>query len=79
MAALIFILDTLLTLVVVAFLLRVLMPLVRADFRNPLGQAVLQFTSPRGDAAAQAVAAGRSRRRGLARRAAAGAARQDRA
>jgi YggT family protein len=46
MAALIFILDTLLTLVVVAFLLRLLMPLVRADFRNPIGQAVLQFTNP---------------------------------
>ena len=30
----------------VAFLLRVLMPLVRADFRNPLGQAVLRFTDP---------------------------------
>lgn len=46
MAALLFIVDALLTLVVVAFLLRVLMPLVRADFRNPLGQAVLQVTSP---------------------------------
>ena len=46
MAAILFILDTLLTLVVAAFLLRLLMPLVRADFRNPIGQAVLQFTSP---------------------------------
>jgi len=46
MAALLFIVDALLTLVVVAFLLRVLMPVVRADFRNPIGQAVLQFTSP---------------------------------
>jgi YggT family protein len=46
MAALVFLLDTLATLVVVAFLLRLLMPLVRADFRNPLGQAVLQFTNP---------------------------------
>jgi YggT family protein len=46
MAALLFILDALLTLVVVAFLLRLLMPLVRADFRNPIGQAVLQFTNP---------------------------------
>ena len=46
MAALLFILDALLTLVVVAFLLRLLMPLVRADFRNPIGQAVLQFTTP---------------------------------
>ena len=46
MAALLFLLDALLTLVVVAFLLRLLMPLVRADFRNPIGQAVLQFTNP---------------------------------
>lgn len=46
MAALYFILDALLTLVVVAFLLRVLLPVVRAEFRNPIGQAVLQFTSP---------------------------------
>lgn len=46
MAALLFVLDALLTLVVIAFLLRVLMPLVRADFRSPLGQAVLRFTSP---------------------------------
>jgi len=46
MTALLFIFDALLTLVVVAFLLRLLMPLVRADFRNPIGQAVLQLTSP---------------------------------
>jgi YggT family protein len=46
MAALLFILDALLTLVVVAFLLRLLMPVVRADFRNPIGQAVLQLTNP---------------------------------
>ena len=46
MAALLFIFDALLTLVVVAFLLRLLMPMVRADFRNPIGQAVLQLTSP---------------------------------
>lgn len=46
MDALLFILDALLTLVVIAFLLRLLMPLVRADFRNPIGQAVLRFTSP---------------------------------
>lgn len=46
MQALIYILDTLLKLVVCAFLLRVLLPLVRADFRNPIGQAVLSFTSP---------------------------------
>jgi YggT family protein len=46
MAALVFVVHTLLTLVVVAFLLRVLMPLVRADFRNPVGRAVLQVTDP---------------------------------
>jgi YggT family protein len=46
MAAILFVLHALLTLIVVAFLLRVLMPLVRADFRNPLGQAVLRFTDP---------------------------------
>jgi YggT family protein len=45
-ASLLFVLHSLLTLVVIAFLLRVLMPLVRADFRNPLGQAVLRFTDP---------------------------------
>lgn len=46
MAALYFIIDALLTLVVIAFLLRLLLPWVRADFRNPIGQAVLQFTNP---------------------------------
>ena len=46
MAAILFVLDALLTLVVVAFLLRAVMPLARADFRNPLGQAVLRFTDP---------------------------------
>jgi YggT family protein len=44
--AILFVLDALLTLVVIAFLLRAVMPLVRADFRNPLGQAVLRFTDP---------------------------------
>jgi YggT family protein len=46
MAALLFVLDALLTLLVVAFLLRVLLPLVRADLRNPIGQAVLRVTDP---------------------------------
>jgi len=46
MQALLFVLDTLLTLVVIAFLLRVLLPLVRADLRNPIGQAVLKVTDP---------------------------------
>jgi YggT family protein len=43
--ALIFIVDSILTFAVYAFLLRVLLPLVRADFRNPLAQAVLALTS----------------------------------
>jgi YggT family protein len=46
MAAILYILHALLTLLVVAFLLRVVMPLTRADFRNPLGQAVLRCTDP---------------------------------
>jgi YggT family protein len=44
--ALYFVLNTLLTLVVVVFLLRLLMPVVRADFRNPIGEAVLKLTNP---------------------------------
>lgn len=44
MDALIFIVDSVLTFLVYAFLLRVLLPLVRADFRNPLAQAVLALT-----------------------------------
>ncbi len=46
MAALIFVLDALVTLVVIAFLLRLLLPMVRADLRNPIGQAVLKVTNP---------------------------------
>ena len=46
MPALLFILNALLTLIMIAFLLRVLMPLVRADFRNPVGEAVLKLTNP---------------------------------
>jgi YggT family protein len=46
MTALLFVLDALLTLVVIAFLLRLLLPLVRADLRNPVGQAVLKVTNP---------------------------------
>jgi YggT family protein len=46
MQALLYIIDALITLVVIAFLLRVLMPIVRADFRNPIGQAVLSVTDP---------------------------------
>jgi YggT family protein len=46
MQALLFVLDSLISLVVIAYLLRVLMPLVRADFRNPIGQAVMKVTDP---------------------------------
>jgi YggT family protein len=46
MAALVFILHTLFNLLVAVFLLRIAMPLVRVDFRNPIGQAVLQVTNP---------------------------------
>lgn len=46
MAALLFVLDALVTLIVIAFLLRLLLPLVRADLRSPIGQAVLGVTNP---------------------------------
>lgn len=46
MAALLFVLDALVTLFVIAFLLRLLLPIVRADLRNPIGQAVLKVTNP---------------------------------
>lgn len=46
MHALLFVLKALFTLVVIAFLLRLLLPLVRADFRNPIGEAVLKLTNP---------------------------------
>ena len=46
MQALIFVLDTVFTLIIVAFLLRVLLPLIDAGFRNPIGQAVLKATDP---------------------------------
>jgi YggT family protein len=45
MDAVIFVVDTLLSLAVYAFLLRLLLQLSRADFRNPLAQAVLRLTS----------------------------------
>jgi YggT family protein len=46
MQALLFVIDTLVTLAVIAYLLRLLMPLARADFRNPIGAAVLKATDP---------------------------------
>ncbi|TAK54627.1 MAG: YggT family protein [Gammaproteobacteria bacterium] len=45
MKALIFIVDTVFSLAVYVFLLRFLLQLVRADFRNPIAQAVLQLTN----------------------------------
>jgi len=45
MRALYFIVTTILSFVVYAFLLRLLLQLVRADFRNPLSRAVLAFTN----------------------------------
>lgn len=45
MATLYYLIDTVLSFAVYAFLLRVLLPLVRADFRNPLTQAVLALTN----------------------------------
>jgi YggT family protein len=45
MNALIFIVDSLLSLAVYAFLLRLLLQLSRADFRNPLSQAIVKLTN----------------------------------
>jgi YggT family protein len=45
MDALYFVIDSILTFAVYAFLLRVLLPLARADFRNPLTQAILALTN----------------------------------
>jgi YggT family protein len=46
MDALLYIVNALVTLLVIAFLLRLLLPLVRADLRNPLGEAVFKLTNP---------------------------------
>lgn len=46
MAAIIFIVRALLGLLVTVFLLRLLLPLCRADARNPLSQAVIKLTNP---------------------------------
>jgi len=40
-----FVVDSVLTLAVYAFLLRFLLPIARADFRNPLSKAILSLTS----------------------------------
>ena len=46
MNALIFIIRSLFGLVLVAFILRVLLPLCRADSRNPVSRFVIQITNP---------------------------------
>jgi YggT family protein len=46
MNALIYIVQTLLSLVLFAFMARVLLQFARADFRNPLAQAVVKITNP---------------------------------
>jgi YggT family protein len=46
MDALLYIVNALVTLLVIAFLLRLLLPLVRADLRNPFGEAILKLTNP---------------------------------
>lgn len=45
MNALVFVVDSLLLLVVLAFLLRLVLQLARVDFRNPLAQAVIRATN----------------------------------
>jgi YggT family protein len=46
MSALVFLVQTLISLFLFAVLLRLLLQWVRADFRNPLAQALLQITNP---------------------------------
>jgi YggT family protein len=46
MSALIYLVDTLLGLCLLVFLLRLLLQWARADFRNPIGKALLQLTNP---------------------------------
>src|SRR4029077_9618013 len=46
MAALLYLIDTLLSLAELAFLLRLLLQWARADFRNPLLRAIVQLTNP---------------------------------
>src|SRR5215470_16963504 len=46
MTALIFIVDTLLSLALFVVLARLLLQWARADFRNPIAQAVVRITNP---------------------------------
>jgi YggT family protein len=44
--ALVFIINALSSLVLLILLLRLILPLLRADFRNPIAQGILKITSP---------------------------------
>jgi YggT family protein len=46
MSAIIFIIDTLLGLALLVVMVRLLLQLTRADFRNPLAEAVVRLTNP---------------------------------
>ena len=46
MAALVFLFNTLLSLCLLAVLLRLILQWVRADFRNPLARSLMQITNP---------------------------------
>jgi YggT family protein len=46
MSAIYFIVETLLSLALFVFLVRLLLQLTRADFRNPISQAVVRLTNP---------------------------------
>ncbi len=46
MSAIVYLLQTFLGLLLAIFLLRVLLPLARADARNPFSQAVIRLTNP---------------------------------
>jgi YggT family protein len=46
MAAIVYLVETLLSLALFACLLRLLLQWVRADFRNPLARALVQITNP---------------------------------
>ena len=46
MAALIFIVDTLFSLYIGVYLIRLLMQLVRADFRNQVAEGIMTLTNP---------------------------------
>ena len=46
MRALYFILDTLMTLYAAVLLLRLILQMVRGDFRNPIARAIVQVTNP---------------------------------